>query len=93
MIEVQLLPTIPSQYYSVLHHLRRRGVFQNDGWCQLQQAHMDLVQNPGVSASPLACHALQTSNMPNIVSECAEQIVLMMAKLSAGAFTALLVAA
>ena len=49
MVAVEQLPSILPRQYSVLHYLHRRGVFQDDGWSQLLQAHIALAESPGVS--------------------------------------------
>ncbi len=51
MVAVEQLSGILPRQYSVLHCLHRRGVFQDDGWSQLVQAHIALAESPGVSAA------------------------------------------
>ncbi len=50
MVAVEQLSNILPRQYSVLYYLHRRGVFQDDGWSQLVQAHIALAESPGVSA-------------------------------------------
>ena len=51
VVAVEQLPDILPRQYPVLHHLHRQGVFQDDGWSQLVQAHIALAESPGVSAA------------------------------------------
>ena len=49
MVAVEQLSNILPRQYSVVYYLHRRGVFQDDGWSQLLQAHIALAESPGVS--------------------------------------------
>ena len=47
MVDTQLVPSIQSKHYLVLHHLRHQGIFHDDAWCVLQQLHTGLIASAG----------------------------------------------